>query len=317
MPTNTIIIGKKLTNKQMEEAEGTYFPEAAYDHIIDEDTDVYREDGSVLLKFRKNVIPKAHTTAAVKSFAKYAKKLHTNRGPSAGILNRDKLPNYVGTLVNAQKYRTHYHSRKTGKLAKQNESNSAPSNVAGYWDKADRNIGATTDPCRETDVTRDKGEKWKNAKPFINSCDQLYKTLQPFKWKEQRDACSQIPEWTIDETAFSTITVNYSWRTALHKDAGDFRGGMGNLTVIDDPDNKNEYTGAYTGFPQYGVAVNVREGDFLVMDVHDWHCNTEFKSVHDNVLGKWSEKKIKNNWYFNRVSFVMYLREKMVRCKKD
>ena len=26
---------------------------------------------------------------------------------------------------------------------------------------------------------------------------------------------------------------------------------------------------------QYGVAVDVRNGDFLAMDVHQWHCNTE------------------------------------------
>ena len=48
------------------------------------------------------------------------------------------------------------------------------------------------------------------------------------------------------------------WRTALHKDKGDFDDGFGNLTVCGD----NEYNGCYTGFPQYGICFNVKRGDF-------------------------------------------------------
>ena len=36
----------------------------------------------------------------------------------------------------------------------------------------------------------------------------------------------------IPETAFSTITINRNFRTALHRDAGDYKDGFGNLTVI-------------------------------------------------------------------------------------
>ncbi len=32
--------------------------------------------------------------------------------------------------------------------------------------------------------------------------------------------------------------------------------------------------GGYTVFPQYGIGVNVREGYFLSMDVHEYHDNT-------------------------------------------
>jgi hypothetical protein len=48
-------------------------------------------------------------------------------------------------------------------------------------------------------------------------------------------------------------------------------------------------------FPQYGVGVECRSGDFLAMNVHEWHCNSEKKG-----LG-------------NRYSFVFYLREKMLK----
>ena len=57
---------------------------------------------------------------------------------------------------------------------------------------------------------------------------------------------------------------NYSWRTGLHRDAGDFEGGYGNLVVCEDENNPNKFRGCYLGFHyQYGVAVDVREGDFF------------------------------------------------------
>ena len=75
----------------------------------------------------------------------------------------------------------------------------------------------------------------------------------------------------------------------VNKNGGDFKEGYGNLTVLE----KGDYTGGYTVFPQYGVGVNVRQGDFLAMDVHEWHANTEI-----NLLSSKSE----------RISFICYLR---------
>jgi hypothetical protein len=56
-------------------------------------------------------------------------------------------------------------------------------------------------------------------------------------------------------------------------DAGDLREGFGNLTVIE----RGKYDGGFTLFPRFKVGVNLRTGDFLAMDVHEWHCNTEMK----------------------------------------
>ena len=54
--------------------------------------------------------------------------------------------------------------------------------------------------------------------------------------------------------------------------------------VIEDSENPNKYEGAYTGFPQYGVAANVRTGDFLAMDVHEWHVKYR---VQTSSFGRW------------------------------
>ena len=51
------------------------------------------------------------------------------------------------------------------------------------------------------------------------------------------------------------------------------------------------------GFPQFKVLIKIEPGDFLLMDVHEYHCNTP----------------ITGNGY--RLSFVMYIREDMKNCK--
>ena len=153
--------------------------------------------------------------------------------------------------------------------------------------------------------------------PFFESCDKVFKNLTPSRYDIQHERAQKTPNFSIGNTAFSTVTINYSWRTALHRDRGDLKEGFGNLVVIEDSENKNSYKGCYLGFPQYGVAVDTRTGDYLAMDVHEWHCNTEFIPVSKQVSGKHKDKDVINDWYFNRLSIVMYLREKMIKCKDD
>jgi hypothetical protein len=40
---------------------------------------------------------------------------------------------------------------------------------------------------------------------------------------------------------------------------------------------RGDYEGGETCFIQYGVGVDVREGDFLLMDVHQLHANTKLQ----------------------------------------
>ena len=109
------------------------------------------------------------------------------------------------------------------------------------------------------------------------------------------------PKFQIANTAYSTITVNYDWRTSIHKDKNDFEQGFGNLTVLEKaksghPECKG-YTGAYLAIPKFGVCIDVRQTDTLAMDVHQYHANTEMKGD-------------------GRLSVVCYLRQKMINCMK-
>ena len=52
---------------------------------------------------------------------------------------------------------------------------------------------------------------------------------------------------------------------------GDLKEGFGNLVVLEE--KEGQYEGGCTGFPQFKVGVDCRHGDFLAMDVHEWHGN--------------------------------------------
>tara|TARA_B100001093_G_scaffold518774_1_gene604867 strand:- start:155 stop:1243 length:1089 start_codon:yes stop_codon:yes gene_type:complete len=311
----TIHVSKIMSDEDIANREGEYFDEKHFDHIVDEDADVYTDDGKLLLKLRKNVIPKKYTDMALSSYRDAAKKTHENRGAAAGELDRNKMNNYIGEFVDQGKFRTKFISNTSGKQSKQATSNLSPSNIIGFYDKPDRNLLGKGPPCRLTAFNRDNPELWEDSVPFIKEIDRLFKQLTPKAHENQLKKCQAVPNFAIADTAYSTVTINYSWRTALHKDKGDFEKGFGNLIVVEDVDNPNTYRGAYTGFPQYGVAANVRTGDFLAMDVHEWHTNTEFYPTNLNINLDNTKRDVKNDWHYNRLSIVCYLRDNMIRCK--
>ena len=128
-----------------------------------------------------------------------------------------------------------------------------------------------------------------------NSTEQTYEQLEQefqefckIQEKEPPKFCKIFSE-THDEWS-NVFNTSYSEQ----KYSNLFDKGYGNLMVLEE----GTYKGGYTGFPQYGVAFDVRTGDFLAMDVHEWHCNTK-------LSGK----------DYSRVSVVAYLREKMIKCK--
>ena len=310
MAISHIIVKKILTDEEIGNKEGTYYDEKDFKYILTSDADVYKENGELLLKFRKNVIPKELSDSALNSFRKVAKIKKNNRGAAAGVLDLAKLPKYVKQICNdptkkKNKYSSHYIT-KNGEKSKTVTTNLAASNIIGYYDKPDRNINkdGKAPKCRQTAFTRDNELLWKQSLPFINHVDKLFKELVPDRHSLQYNQAQKTPKFVINNTCFSTLTVNYSWRTAVHKDSGDFKDGFGNLIVIEDYENPNTYKGSYTGFPQYGVCVDLRTGDFLAMDVHEWHCNTEFKNANVEIRDD-----------FNRLSIVCYLRNKMINCK--
>lgn len=175
-------------------------------------------------------------------------------------------------------------------VSQTNYAKSVYSGVAGWYDRYPRIPFG-----RATSYTRDNPEKFALSYPFLQSLDRGYRELISSRWNNQKAAIDTIdPRFVVPDTVFTTITVNKSFRTAAHRDAGDFTEGVSNLLVI----GSGDYTGGYLVFPEYRIAVNVRPGDLLLVNNHEIiHGNTEIKLDRPDA---------------ERISLVCYLRENML-----
>jgi hypothetical protein len=168
--------------------------------------------------------------------------------------------------------------------------NPVDSGIAGWFDRYPR-----IPYGRATTYTRDNFDKFKMAFPFLQHLAKGFKELMPWRYGNQMEAAKKIDSrWLVPETPFTTVTVNKTFRTAAHRDAGDLDTGLSNLMTLS---NDGRYSGGYLIFPEIRVAVNVRPGDLLLVNNHEIiHGNTPI------VCEEGSE----------RVSLVVYFREKML-----
>jgi len=271
-------VEKMLTDTETQEKLSKFLSEDDFPTVIKEDADVYNTDGDLLLRFRKNVLDEKIIDTAYEAMKDFIKNVTTDRGIASG--------SEKGLETGGKK--------------------PVMSNIMGYFDKWSISQRATfkrtgiksPGPCRLCSFNAKNPEKWKHVVPLIQEIDKQYKKLCPKEYESQRKAAKSTP-FHVKGTAFSTLTTNLNFRTAVHTDKGDWPTGFGNLVVIE---RGSKYKGSYTGFPQYGVAVDCRNGDFLAMDVHQPHGNTPL---------------IKTDETSQRISLVSYLRERIVEKGRD
>ena len=362
-----VLVNKVLTDEQMKDLEGTWVDESFIKiPVLESDTDVYYIDEEtglekLLLKFRKNVISDNEIRLGWNAYKDLAKPSR-GRGASAGPIDTTGQYWSKRTVVNNKKWMTNYLTplgkelkekydklnidklidvsleldinieglnkddivsiiiKKLGAVSKMKVNNQVASNPIGFFD-ADNKMCKL--PCRLTHFTRTNFEKYQEGFPFLQKIDKLYKQLTPEAYQRQLDRANKKPLFKIPNTSFSTVTINRNFRTALHRDAGDYRDGFGNLTVIE----RGKYHGGYTVFPQFGVGINLRNNDFVAMDVHQWHANTQmYETEEDKEYNKAIPKVYKDNpdvgtagiyELYTRISFVCYLREKLIHCSDD
>jgi hypothetical protein len=321
------------------------------------------EDGSekLLLKFRKNKLTETSVQKGWESYKDLA-KASRGRGASAGPIDTDGTYWKKRNIVDTKKWSTGYLNPKgnelkteldllelaelqeraklcnikcaegtiiskedlvfllikeDGGVSKMKVNNQVASNPIGFYEESN-NFSKL--PCRLTHFTRTNFEKYNEGLSFIKEIDSQFKKLVPISYKKQLDRANCKSHLKIPGTCFSTITINRNFRTAQHRDAGDFSEGFGNLSVI----KRGKYHGGYTAFPQFGVAVDVDTGDFLAMDVHQWHCNTEiYETEEDKKFNDTIESDYHDNpevgtvgiyEKYTRLTFVCYLREKIAKC---
>ena len=359
-----LLVQKIMSDEDISKREGTWFTEDDLVHpIIRNNIDVYYHDQEgnevLLLKYRKNQISDELCELGWKSYKDLAKPSR-GRGASAGPIDVKGQYFSKRSLVHTNKWSTGY-LKPQGKLLKEEldlleledikkrtlecgltcemddtkdlliykiikskglvssmkVNNQVASNPIGFYEES-KNFAKL--PCRLTHFTRVNYDKYTDGLPFIQRIDQCFKKLIPEAHQKQLCKANEKSHLKIPKTCFSTITINRNFRTALHRDAGDYKEGFGNLTVIE----RGKYHGGYTCFPQFGIGVDVRRGDFLAMDVHQWHTNTPiYETEEDKAFNEAMEPAFKDNPEvgtvgiynkYTRLTFVCYLREKISQC---
>jgi len=295
---------------------GDFVDESHYVLLAQEDCDIYKPrqpstdelfgevsssaSDDLLLSFRKNVIPMDIVDRS-RELLRNAATRSDNRGNATGKINPNDPSTFRGV---AGKYgivpvgngtRARYYL-EDGTLSDTVIAAYSNSGVIGNFNAEARNPF-----CRQTSYTKAHKKDLEDSLPLFEAINDCFRKQVPTRWDSQRQFLERTGiknnGWVLGDTVFTTVTVNRNFRTAVHTDAGDYPDGFGNLTVL----GKGDYKGAYTVFPKFRVAADVRSGDFLAMDVHQLHGNVPMDPMDDEEN-------------FERVSIVCYTRVLMKNC---
>jgi len=240
------------------------------------DCDVYAASGALVCKLRRGAIGQETSDRAYPHLAHLASRYGSvNRGLYSGLPRVAKIGSKVGMTVNPDG------SRATIK-----------SSIGGYFEPQ----GGRFPYCRTTMFTSAEPGRWNEVLPLIREVGEHFARELPDRCKVQRDYAEKCsPYFRIVGTPFSTITVNQNIAGTIHQDKGDLKQGFGIITCH----RRGAYTGGLLTFPQYRIAVDLRDRDLIYFDPHEWHGVTEMQSADPD---------------YSRVTVVYYFRAGMTKC---
>jgi hypothetical protein len=236
--------------------------------FVDEDAIAYKPDGSVLFRLVKDAVSPDLVDMA----------WHNLRW--GGIKVRDSS-----------------RGRTVGQGDPEHQDQSATEKIVGFFDRQ----GGRFPYCRKTGWTREHWHEFKSAEPYIQRVNEVFREQMPERYAAQEEFALATPDYAIPDTVFSTMTINLNVRTAPHTDKGDLPEGFGvlNVTAL----TPTRFEGGELIFPKYGVAVMPRNGDVLLSDVHELHCNAAFRYEGRELLRN-----------CQRLACVFYYRKRLSQC---
>ena len=176
-----------------------------------------------------------------------------------------------------------------------------PSAIAGVIDRtSQRNY------CRLTSWTGENLPKWQRLQPLLQTVARNLEEQVPDRFEAQAEVARMTdPAWVVPGTPFSTITINNTWPTGVHTDRGDLEAGFSTIACL----RRGSYTGGNLIFPAYRVAVDLHDGDLILMDAHEWHGNVAITcSCGRELVGPCETCEAE------RISVVSYFRTKVAEC---
>ena len=308
-----------LSNDECDKFKGLYMGDDTYETVITEDCDYFCE-GVPVFKFRK----KPFCEETLKRGWDNCKNLAVasrGRGAAAGPIDPESVYWKKRQLFKVDKWSAKYmvKDKETGEMkqSKMRVNNTTASSPIGFYGKT-KGLGVDL-PCRLSHYTKTNLDKFKEAIPYFQAIGDQYNLLMPDQYSSQMERAIKN-DYHIHGTPFSTITINRNFRTAVHKDTGDF-GGWACLSVLEE----NKYHGGLFVMPKYKIAIDMRHGDLLVANVHEYHGNTELQETEEDKQynDENPQQTYKDNLEvgvlglnnrFSRISFVCYLREDIINC---
>ena len=268
-----------LTPEQEEAIIGVHLDEASADVVIrGRPMRALKPDGSTLFCYVPGVFGRSEQDVVWEAM-KDAAPWTENRGAAAGKLERSR------TTRRRMLKKDGSLSRTTIALGR------VRSGLVGFFDRYSQRWPY----CRMTAYTMDHFDRFQAVLFYFQRISDLMREYCPDRWEAQRQAWERTtPEFRIPGTVFTTVTVNRNWQTACHRDAGDYKPGIGAMSVV----RRGTFDGGHLVWPRYRVGVDLQSGDVVLADVHEIHCNTPLRGPAG----------------YERLSFVLYFREKMLEC---
>jgi len=254
--------------------KGTYATASHYDHVVDDDTIALTPDGEVLAVLVSEVLSSRVQGEAYKHLTTIS-GMPSNRATAvyrgSSLLSRKR----DGSLSRTRSVPTNVLNLLKHKGVR--------ADVLGYLDATPR-----IRRCRLSSWSLNKPQVLRGVMPLVQEVDDVFRSWIPDRYAAQKAVVAQVPGWHLHGTAFTTITVNKSFRTAYHTDKGDLKAGFSTLTTL------GKFDGGLLVVPRYRVAFKVRPGSLLMMNAQEFHGNTQ-------ITGE-------------RISCVLYCREKIANC---
>jgi hypothetical protein len=243
---------------------GTFPTEADYECLFEEDAIIYEPNGDVLAQLVRNCL----SEKKVRDAANLLRTVHGSLSNRGSVIYKGAMMNRERTS-DASLSRTKVVPPSLLQLARDQAARlglSGPySDFLGYFDRTGRERF-----CRETAWSLSRPDIFEISRPLAEEVEYVNKDELRHHWRRQRDFMKQVSEnFKYRNSIFSTLTVNLNLRCVSHTDDGDFRGGMGNLVVLELGDEKS----GILVMPGDGVAFIVRPTDCLLMNVHRPHGN--------------------------------------------
>lgn len=285
MNATELRVRTKIHPDTLESIKGKVLGDDAYDVIVTGPTNVYGPSGQLLAKYLPGALLGDTLLEDTYDTLHALKALETtNRGLASGT---QRVKGF------AEGTRTY--------------SESVPSAIIGSFDaKPPKNY------CRLTAWSGREVEQFSSLFPLFERIGDLFGKHVPDRFDAQMAFIRKThPDWVIPRTPFTTITVNNSYPTGVHTDKGDLDEGFSNLAVL----RKGEYRGGIFVFAEYRFGVDMKHGDLLLMDAHQWHGNTAmYCGICDERMGPGGTTGHDDTCGAERISVVSYFRTMMKEC---